>query len=188
MRNLYMYYKRLKQYIEKREKIEAQQAKLNPNRDQAKTNVQPQVANQYSNPAEPSQEQAHQNQPTTQQAARPGGTSPSSAGSGGGGGGLGSGDEAKLTVSITISEREAIIKQNGFKNVLDVSRKLNEIKNERKGLRTQLDQFQKNFEETHKRKIRYTKDIVPVQNEFKRYKDLKMDIAKLEQVQKYMPK
>lgn len=71
--------------------------------------------------------------------ARTGGTSPSSAGSGGGGGGLGSGDEAKLTVSITTSEREAIIKQNGFKNNMDVSKKLNEIKNERKTLRTQLD-------------------------------------------------
>jgi peptidoglycan hydrolase CwlO-like protein len=59
-------------------------------------------------------------------------------------------------------------------------KKLNDIKNERKQLRTQLDQFQKNFEDTHKRKIRYTKDIVPVQNEFKRYKDLKVDIAKLE--------
>ena len=79
-----------------------------------------------------------------------------------------------------MSEREAIIKQNGFRTQQDVSRKLNEIKNERKGLRTQLDQFQKNFEETHKRKIRYTKDIVPVQIEFKRYKDLKVDIAKLE--------
>ena len=31
-------------------------------------------------------------------------------------------------------------------------------------------------------------DIVPVQNEFKRYKDLKMDIAKLEQIQKFMTK
>lgn len=89
--------------------------------------------------------------------------SPSNASTGsGGGGGLGSGDDTKLTVNITISEREAIIKQNGFKTSLDVARKLNEIKNERKGLRVQLDQFQKNFEDTHKRKIRYTKDIVPV--------------------------
>ena len=101
-----------------------------------------------------------------------------------GGGGLPSesDNDGKLTVNLTIAERETIIKQNGFRNQSDVQRKLNEIKNERKGLRTQLDQFQKNFEETHKRKIRYTKDIVPVQAEFKRYKDLKMDIAKLEQI------
>ena len=65
---------------------------------------------------------------------------------------------------------------------MDVARKLNDIKNERKGLRTKLDQFQKDFEESHHRKIRYTKDIVPVQSEFKRYKDLKVDIAKFEQI------
>jgi hypothetical protein len=66
--------------------------------------------------------------------------SPSNASTGsGGGGGLGSGDDTKLTVNITISEREAIIKQNGFKTSVDVARKLNEIKNERKGLRVQLD-------------------------------------------------
>ena len=67
-----------------------------------------------------------------------------------------------VVVNLSPSERETIIKQNGFRTGVDVTRKLNEIKNERKGLRTQLDQFQKNFEETHKRKIRYTKDIVPV--------------------------
>ena len=72
----------------------------------------------------------------------------SSPAGGGGGGGLGSDSEAKLTVSITTSEREAIIKQYGFKNFNDVTRKLNDIKNERKGYRTQLDLFQKNFEET----------------------------------------
>lgn len=98
------------------------------------------------------------------------------------------GDDKVVNVNLSISEREAIIKQNGFRSQNDVQKRLNEIKNERKQLRTQLDQFQKNFEETHKRKIRYTKDIVPVQNEFKRYKDLKIDIAKLEQIQKYMPK
>ena len=93
-----------------------------------------------------------------------------------------------VVVNLSPSERETIIKQNGFRTGVDVTRRLNDIKNERKGLRTQLDQFQKNFEETHKRKIRYTKDIVPVQNEFKRYKDLKVDIAKLEQVLKFMTK
>lgn len=89
-------------------------------------------------------------------------------------------NESKIVVNLTASERDAIIKQNGFHSVSDVNRKLSEIKNERKALRTKLDQFQKNFEESHKRKIRYTKDIVPVQVEFKRYKDLKVDIAKLE--------
>lgn len=76
--------------------------------------------------------------------------------------GLGGDSEAKLNITLTLSEREAIIKQYGFHSFNDVSRKLNSIKNERKALRTQLDLFQKNFEQTHNRKIRYTKDIVPV--------------------------
>lgn len=78
------------------------------------------------------------------------------------GGGNPMGDDKVVNVNLSISEREAIIKQNGFRSQGDVQKRLNEIKNERKQLRTQLDQFQKNFEETHKRKIRYTKDIVPV--------------------------
>ena len=75
---------------------------------------------------------------------------------------LGGDSEAKLNITLTLSERESIIKQYGFQSYNDVSRKLNNIKNERKALRTQLDLFQKNFEQTHNRKIRYTKDIVPV--------------------------
>jgi len=45
-------------------------------------------------------------------------------------------DEKAVNVTLTISEREAIIKQNGFRSQSDVSRKLNDIKNERKMLRT----------------------------------------------------
>ena len=45
-----------------------------------------------------------------------------------------------------------------------------------------LDDFQKNFEQTHNRKIRYTKDVAPVSHEFKRYKDLKGEIARFEQL------
>ena len=40
----------------------------------------------------------------------------------------------------------------------------------------------------HNRKIRYTKDIVAVQSEFKRYKDLKVDVAKIEKCLKLLPK
>lgn len=44
-----------------------------------------------------------------------------------------------VVVNVSPSERDAIIKQNGFRTGVDVTRKLNDIKNERKGLRTQLD-------------------------------------------------
>jgi hypothetical protein len=63
---------------------------------------------------------------------------------------------------------------------MEKTKKLQEIKNERKDLRVKLDLFQKNFEANHNRKIRYTKDIAPVSQDFKRYKDLKAEIKKLE--------
>jgi hypothetical protein len=43
-----------------------------------------------------------------------------------------------------------------------------------------LDKFQKEFEQIHNRKIRYTKDIAPISQDFKKYKDLKSDIQRLE--------
>jgi hypothetical protein len=46
------------------------------------------------------------------------------------------GEDKPIVVNLTISEREAIIKQNGFRSGADVAKKLNDIKNERKGLRT----------------------------------------------------
>lgn len=55
-------------------------------------------------------------------------------------------------------------------------------------LRVKLDSFQKNFEQVHNRKIRYTKDIVSVQSEFKRYKDLKVDATQIEKFAKTLPK
>ena len=69
----------------------------------------------------------------------------------------------------------------------EAQKKLQDIKAERKDLRTKLDLFQKNFEANHNRKIRYTKDILPVQAEFKRYKDLKVDVAKIEKYIKVLP-
>lgn len=75
-----------------------------------------------------------------------------------------------------------------IQTVVDAQKKLSQIKSERKELRTKLDMFQKNFEAVHNRKIRYTKDIVAVQSEFKRYKDLKVDVANIEKGMRYLPK
>jgi hypothetical protein len=55
-----------------------------------------------------------------------------------------------------------------------------EFKKERVLLRAKLDQFRKQFEQTYNRKIKFKRDIKDVEGEFKRYKDLKDDIAKLE--------
>jgi len=55
-------------------------------------------------------------------------------------------------------------------------------------LRTKLDGFQKSFEQTHHRKIKYTKDISPVSQDFKRYKDLKGELSKLEDIISHLNK
>jgi uncharacterized protein YlxW (UPF0749 family) len=74
------------------------------------------------------------------------------------------------------------MKKYNLKNMIEVQKKYNELKSERKDLRVKLDNFQKNFEQAHNRKIRYTKDIGPVSQDFKRYKDLKSELSKLEVV------
>jgi len=56
-----------------------------------------------------------------------------------------------------------------------------DLKKERAQLRTKLDAYQKDFMRLYNRRIKYRNDIKPVQDEFKRYKDLKEDIATMEQ-------
>ena len=77
---------------------------------------------------------------------------------------------------------ETIFKKYALKNGVEAHKKYLELKQERRELRTKLDEFQKTFELTHNRKIKYTKDVAPVSHEFKRYKDLKSDLMKLEKV------
>ena len=43
-----------------------------------------------------------------------------------------------------------------------------------------MDTFRRDFEKTNARKIKFKKDIKVVEHEFKRYKDLKDDIHRLE--------
>ena len=67
--------------------------------------------------------------------------------------------------SLTPQERSEVEETKRKFNIHSLpegQKRLNEFKNERKDLRVKLDQFQKNFEQVHNRKIRYTKDIVAV--------------------------
>lgn len=57
---------------------------------------------------------------------------------------------------------------------------IEDFKKERAVLRQTLDTFRREFEKTNARKIKFKKDIKVVEHEFKRYKDLKDDIHKLE--------
>jgi len=40
--------------------------------------------------------------------------------------------------------------------------------------------YQDEFYKTHNRKIKYHKDVLPVEREYKEYKELKKEIVKLE--------
>ncbi len=64
--------------------------------------------------------------------------------------------------------------------ILQLQAKIEDFKKERGNLRVRLDQFRKQFEQQYNRKIKFKRDIKDVEGEFKRYKDLKDDIAKME--------
>ncbi len=74
----------------------------------------------------------------------------------------------------------ALMKKYSLKTAQEAQKKYLEMKQERRELRIKLDKFQKDFESANNRKIRYTKDIAPVANDFKRYKDMKGELLKLE--------
>ncbi len=71
-----------------------------------------------------------------------------------------------------------------FKNNEEIISKIAELKAERTRLRGTLDKFQQEFVRVHNRKIKYNKDIAPVAGDFKRYKELKKIIVKLEELLK----
>ena len=103
----------------------------------------------------------------------------------------GASDEGKSPAStkIPFTEEEAkrdppetLMLRMGISNETDLKKKIHDFIKERKHLRKLLDSFQKDFLKTYNRKLRFTKDISPVASEFKRYKELKKEIAKLESV------
>lgn len=85
-------------------------------------------------------------------------------------------------------QMQEFLRKYNFKNLGEAQQKIAQIREERKQLRIKLDQFQKNFEQVHNRKIRYTKDIVSVQTEFARYKSLKGEASLIEKFMKTLPK
>ncbi len=61
-----------------------------------------------------------------------------------------------------------------------VRRQLEEYKNFRQLLREKLHSYQTEFTKNNNRKIKYHNDIAPVAEEYKRYKDIKHEINRLE--------
>lgn len=57
---------------------------------------------------------------------------------------------------------------------------LEELKQTRARLRDKLHSYQVDFTRNNNRRIKYHKDIVPVETEYKRYKEIKQEISRLE--------
>jgi hypothetical protein len=62
----------------------------------------------------------------------------------------------------------------------EVASRLNQLKQERAELRAILHNFQTEFSRTNNRRIRYHRDIAPVEREYRRYKEVKTEIHRLE--------
>jgi hypothetical protein len=56
------------------------------------------------------------------------------------------------------------------------------IKGERRELREQIENYQKEFERNNNRRIRYVRDIAPIDTQYRRYKELKNDLLKYEEM------
>ena len=54
------------------------------------------------------------------------------------------------------------------------------IKKERHELREKIESYQKDFEQNNNRRIRYVRDIAPIDGEYRKYKELKVDLQKYE--------
>ena len=67
-----------------------------------------------------------------------------------------------------------------FKTKDEIKAKIAELKTERGQLRGILDKFQQEFVKKYNRKIKYNKDIEPISDQFKRYKELKKIISNLD--------
>lgn len=68
----------------------------------------------------------------------------------------------------------------GFMNQEQIRRQLEEYKGFRLQLREKLHSYQTEFTKNNSRKIKYHKDIAPVENEYKHYKEIKQEISRLE--------
>jgi predicted RNase H-like nuclease (RuvC/YqgF family) len=66
----------------------------------------------------------------------------------------------------------------------EIAKKIEELKRSRSELRDKLNNFQNEFSNLHHRKIRFHRDIAPVEKEYKMYKDIKQEIQKLESMLK----
>lgn len=53
---------------------------------------------------------------------------------------------------------------------------------ERKDLRVKIEAYKQEFESTNNRRIKYERDIAPIRTEYNKYKDLKNELLRLEEM------
>ena len=56
------------------------------------------------------------------------------------------------------------------------------IKRERRELREQIETYQQEFEKSNNRRIRYVRDIAPIDGQYRRYKELKAELQRYEEM------
>jgi hypothetical protein len=56
------------------------------------------------------------------------------------------------------------------------------IKRERRELREQIETYQQEFERNNNRRIRYVRDIAPIDGQYRRYKELKTELQRYEEM------
>ncbi|EGR31678.1 hypothetical protein IMG5_104540 [Ichthyophthirius multifiliis] len=71
--------------------------------------------------------------------------------------------------------------QNNQNSLNVVDEKIAQLKLKRQILKEKLQIYQDEFQKMHNRKIRYHKDIIPVEQEYQQYKEISKEIQKLEQ-------
>ena len=84
----------------------------------------------------------------------------------------------KLKISLTKRANEKPQPKRMTKE--ETQKRVEELKKERSELKAVLHNFQMEFSQTNHRRIRYHRDIAPVENEYKRYKEVKAELSKLE--------
>jgi site-specific recombinase XerD len=79
--------------------------------------------------------------------------------------------------------KEALNKRGGEELSQErIEQLISNIKVERKRLREQIENYQREFEQINNRRIRFVRDIAPIENEYKKYKELKQDLQKYEEM------
>jgi hypothetical protein len=164
MRPLYVYYKKLKAVIikhEEKEKVTKTQTSEGSRGSSVESMQTPELKPKITMPIQKGSPSISTSVPTGSSAGK---------------------DKDMLLFDMDSKDRGSITPQPRPANLTteQILKQLDELKHQRNTLRDKLYQYQQEFTKSNNRKIKFHKDIVPVENEYKRYKEVKREMAKLE--------